>query len=299
MSIIADDHKAEMFGDALRSAGYLVDSSTVPGGFRGKNVWALLTREGRPATAIIYPPGKANAVFLNMQKLWQSSFGERRSSSGLPEPIEYLPEIDAVITERCDGPSLADPSRLTDENIVEAIHLLASLHDCDAQPETRRTSRAILRSMQRKAKQICQHVPQHRDCVARLVEAMEAARTRDSELVPSHGNFRPECVIATARGLRFVEWGRFQWADPCRDLASFGTATWKAALMRGRMPERALLKRVVAIYETARPAAKIRKQLSFHVAASLLRLACILAESKAAEVYLVPILANLALRELE
>src|SRR6184192_607287 len=56
--------------------------------------------------------------------------------------------------------------------------------------------------------------------VSRLVEAMEAARTRDSELVPSHGNFRPECVIATPRGMVFVDWGRFQWADPCRDLAS-------------------------------------------------------------------------------
>ena len=299
MSIIADDHKAEVFGDALRRAGYLIDSSTLPGEFRGKNTWALLTREGTPATAIIHPPGKGDAAFLNMQKLWQSSFGKRRSSPGLSEPLEYLAEIDALITLRCDGPSLAEPGRLTDEMIVEAIQLLASLHDCDAQPETRRTSRGILRSMQRKAEQICQHVPQHSDCIARVVKAMEAARTRDSELVPSHGSFGPECAIATATGIVFVDWGRFQWADPCRDLASFATATWNIALMRGRMPDRALLKRILAIYETARPASRIRKQLSFHVAASLLRLACILAESKAAEVYLVPMLANLALRELE
>src|SRR5438552_9415397 len=185
MPIIADNHGTEVLGDVLHRAGYLIDSSSLPGGFRGKNVWALLTREGRPAMAIVYPPGKGDVAFRNMQKLWQSSFGQRRSSSGLPEPLEYLPEIDALITQRCDGPSLADPSRLTDENIVEAIHLLASLHDCDAQPETRRNSRAILRSMQRRAEHIFQHVPQHRDCVARLVEAMEAARTRDSELVPS------------------------------------------------------------------------------------------------------------------
>ena len=59
MPITADNHGAEVLGDALRRAGYLIDSSSLPGGFRGKNVWALLTREGRPATAIIYPPGKA------------------------------------------------------------------------------------------------------------------------------------------------------------------------------------------------------------------------------------------------
>src|SRR5947209_13056747 len=182
MPITADNHGAEVLGDALRRAGYLIDSSSLPGGFRGKNVWTLLTREGRPAAAIIYPPGKANAVFLNMQKLWQSSFGQSRNPSGLPEPIEYLPEIDALITQRCDGPSLAEPGRLTDENIVEAVHLLAALHDCDAQPETRRTSRGILRSMQRKAEQISNLLPQHRDRITAAVKAMEAARIRDSEL---------------------------------------------------------------------------------------------------------------------
>ena len=297
MSTVADSQESQTLADAFLRAGYRVDPSA-SGPPRG-SAWPLLAPEGRPAVAKIFPSGKGNAAFLNMQKLWQSSFGRRRSSPGLPGPIEYLPAINAVIMERCDGPSLAEPGRLTDEMIVQAIHLLAALHDCDAQPETRRTSRGILRSMQRKADQISQLIPQHRDCIASVVQAMEAARMRDSELLPSHGNFTPACVIAVASGLRFNEWTRFQCADPCRDLASFGIATWKNSLMRGRMPDRSLLKRALAVYESARPNAKIRKRLPFHVAASLLRLACVLAESKASEAYLVPTLASLALRELE
>ncbi len=204
-----------------------------------------------------------------------------------------------MIMQRCDGRSLSQASGLTDERIVQTIGLLASLHECDAQPETRRSSRGIIRSIRRKAEQMEKLLPQHGDCVSKAVDAMEAARPRDSELVPSHGSFSPECVVATMDSLVFVDWSRFQWADACRDIASFGTATWKDSLMRGRIPDRALLKRAVAVYEAARPGAQIRKQLSFHVAANLLRLANILVESRAAEVYLVPALANLALREFE
>src|SRR5713101_4106775 len=119
MPIIADNEGAEVLSNALRRAGYLIDSSTLQSKPHGNNVWAVRTPEGRPATATIYLCGKGNGAFLNMQKLWQSSFGQGRSLPGLPEPLEYLPEIDALITQRFDGPSLAEPGRLTDEKVVE------------------------------------------------------------------------------------------------------------------------------------------------------------------------------------
>lgn len=289
----------EPLNAALARAGYQVDSIEPGSGGGERKIQPLRTATGLAVVGKICPKDRGQTEFANMQKLWQSSFGERRPAPGLPRPIEFLPEIGMLIMEGWKESRVAAAAGFSEESVEGAARLLAALHECDAQPELRRSSRGILRSVRRKTEQIAALAPQYRDSLQRVVERMEAARPKDSELVPSHGGSLAESIATGINGPVLLDWGRFQWADPCRDLASFGIATWKESLMRGRRPERWLLKRAITLYELARPGARIGKQLGFHVAASLLRLAGSLAESRAAELYLLPSLANLALRELE
>src|SRR5258706_4340697 len=172
MRRMSEDRQCDEIAEAFRRAGYGIDTTSLQRGHAGNGVWPLLTTEGAPVLAKVFEPEKGGAAFVNMQRLWRSSFGQKRASPGLPQPLEYLKEIGAVIMQRCDGRSLSQAGGLTDERIVQTIGLLASLHECDAQPETRRSSRGIIRSIRRKAEQMEKLLPQPGDCVSKAADAM-------------------------------------------------------------------------------------------------------------------------------
>ena len=284
---------------ALRRYGYTIEGTTFPTQRPDRTTLSLRTRSGLPAVAKILPPERAAQVFTNMEQLWRSSFGGRRQPPGLPQPLQLLPEIGAVVVERVDGQPLAELGPVTDLRLEGAMRLLVSLHGCDAVPETRRSSRGIVRSMQRKLAMIAQLAPQHASAVAPLIEALEARRPKDTELVPSHGDFSPRNVLMGRERCVLLDWDRFQRADPARDVTYFAIHDWRERLRRGRWPDHSLLEKAIGLYKALRPGADFDQQLGFHIAAGLTRMAASLVQLWPEEAWLVPALAKVALRELE
>jgi hypothetical protein len=295
---VADPERKEKLCQILARQGYVLDAVSFATRRPDHTPLAFVSPRGASVIAKIYPDEGGERAFRNMQKLWHSSFGERRQPPGLPRPLDYLPDAGVLIMERLEGRPLAEMSRPQNESFDQAIRLLTALHDCDAQPDARRTARGIVRSAQRKAARIAERAPQYADSIRTVVEALAAARPKDSELVPSHGDCSPRNVLVGRNRVALIDWDRFQWADPCRDLAYLATWDWRFALQRGRRPDGEMLDRAVALYRAARPSAVIGRQLRFHVAAGLLRMACSLVELWPEEAYLVPALTQVALRQL-
>ncbi|MCI0747464.1 MAG: phosphotransferase [Verrucomicrobia subdivision 3 bacterium] len=282
---------------ALRARGYSAEQPPFLTGRPDNCTVVARTRTGVQVVAKLCP-GRGERAFANMQRVWKSSFGERRASPGLPQPLDYLPEPGVLITEYISGRPLAEGTTFSLTEGRRAIELLAALHNSDAQPESRRSSRGIVRSAHRKAERIAQLAPQFADAARAVTAAIEAARVSDSELCPSHGDFSPRNVLVSADRFTLIDWDRFRFADPARDVAYFGISTWLARIRRGGLPDRALLDQAVDVYEAARPAAHVRRQLRFHIAAGLLRIACSLVELWPTDAYLVPALMTVASNEL-
>jgi aminoglycoside phosphotransferase (APT) family kinase protein len=294
-----DISPGEEAAQALRNRGYNVEEYAFRTGRPDGRTYALRTRAGLPAVAKILPADRAERTFRNMEQVWRSSFGARRNPPGLPQPLECLPEIGAVICERLDGRPLVECGAVTERALEGAMRLLAGLHSCDAAPETERSARRIVRSARRKAERVAELAPQYAPSIREVVRRLELRRPKDTELVPSHGDFSPRNVLRAGDRLVLIDWDRFQAADPARDVAYFGIFPWRAELRGGHWPDRAALKRAVKLYESFRPGATLRKQLRFHVAAGLVRTACSLVQLWPQEAWLVPALAGAALRELE
>jgi len=283
--------------EQLAKLGYVPVDSAFPGG-RPDHVTMRMMKGGSRVVAKFCPERGAR-TFENMRKLWTSTFGERRGKAGLPRPLEYLPEPGVLVCEDVDGRPLSDLPRMSDVQIGSAMELLAALHSSDVQPDSRRTSRGIVRSAQRKAARIAELAPQYAAAARALVDSIEIHRPKDTELVPSHGDFSPRNLLVASDRFVLVDWDRLQWADPARDVVYFGISDWLPRLRRGRSPDRRLLKRVVAAYEESRPGGVLKKQMSFHIAAGLFRIACSLVELWPKETYLVPALISVAQREVD
>ena len=283
---------------ALRSRGYHSDGASFPTGRPDRATLALVTRAGLPVVAKLYSSGGGATTYANMQELWRSSFGERRRPPGLPQPIEYLPDVGAVIMERLPGRPFVELGASGTDVVDKAIGLLASLHGCEAQPSTQRTVRRIVRSVCRKAETVGQVAPRFADSFREVAEALEGAEVEEPELVPCHGDFSPRNVLVGADRLALIDWDRLQRADPARDLAYFGAWCWTWALRQGRPASWSMLDRVVARYESLRPGASIEARLGFHVAAGLMRIAQGLVTLWSDDAHLVPQLTAEALRRL-
>jgi aminoglycoside phosphotransferase (APT) family kinase protein len=213
--------------------------------------------------------------------------------------LDYFPELGALIMERIEGQPLSELGPLSDSNLEQSMRLLAELHQCGIEPELRRNWRGILRSVKRKAERVAELAPQYSDDIRAVIGRLETTRIRDSELVCSHGDFSPRNVLASSQRWLLMDWDRLQCADPARDVAFFGTWPWRETLLRGRSPDRSTLAKAARVYESVRPGCNLEEQLSFHVAAGLVRVACSLVEFRPQQAYLVPGLAKVALRELQ
>jgi Ser/Thr protein kinase RdoA (MazF antagonist) len=285
--------------EELRARGYQPGEGNFKIGRPDQKSIPLVSRDGLPVVAKFYSGEKGAKAFANMQALWQSKFGERRQPPGLPRPVEYLPELGVLVMERLAGRPLAELTGRNEAIFDDAVRLLAALHQCDAVSETQHGSRDIVRSAQRKADAIAQLTPQYADVVRAAVAGLEACRRKEREMVPSHGDFSPRNVLVGEGRLALIDLDRFQMSDPCRDLAYLGTWNWPEALRRGRWPDRSALERAMQVYKAERPAAFIKKSMGFYVAAGLIRRAHSLVTLWPNEAWLVPALAQAALREME
>lgn len=285
--------------ELLKERGYQPAEGTFNTGRPDQKSLPLLSPDGLPVVAKFFSSDRGPACFENMQMLWRSSFGERRQPPGLPRPVEFISEIEVLIMERLEGKPFAEIAGRNETIFDDSIRLLAALHSSDATPEKKRSSRSIVRSTQRKAEGIIKLTPQYADPVRAVVAALEADRSKDQELVPTHGDFSPRNVLVGEGRLTIIDWDRLQLADPCRDLAYMATWAWPEALRRGRWPDRSALQRAMEIYLSVRPDASLKKSISFHIAAGLIRRAHSIVNLWPKESWLVPALAQAALRELQ
>lgn len=284
--------------ELLRQRGYAPADARFATGPRNRTGLALMTPAGLLITAKAFPDADGERMFSNMQKLWQSSFGGRRQPPGLLQPVEYLADDHVLILQHLPGKRLVDLGRWGDKSFDDALRLLAALHDSDAVPEMRRSSRGILRALGRKMESLAARTPELAEPFRQVTAALETARRRDAELVPCHGSFSPRQIWVAPAGVLLTGWDRFQLAAPARDLAHLGAWAWVGALRENKTPDWSLLERAVEIYHSARPAAGIEGQMPFHVAAALMHLACRLADARDDQVQLVPRVIAEALRQL-
>ena len=227
----------------LATLGYAAESTVFAIGRPDHATVRARTRHGTQVVAKLCRHHGEQA-FKNMRALWASSFGASRHPPGLPEPLDYIPDPGILISEYVDGAPLAKAEHISQKDARTTIELLAALHNCDAPPPSRRTSRSIVRSARRKADRIAQLAPQYAEAARSLADTIEGQRVRDTELVPSHGDFSPRNVLVAPDRFVLIDWDRFQFADPARDVVYFGISTWLPRLRRGRLPNRDLLDQV-------------------------------------------------------
>jgi aminoglycoside phosphotransferase (APT) family kinase protein len=283
----------------LAALGYTAEPTPLPGGRPDHATVRARTRHGTEVVAKLCGPHGEQA-FNNMRALWASTFGAQRKPPGMPQPLDYIPDPGILIAEYVDGRPLAEAARISEKHTRMTGELLVALHESNLQPPSRRrTSRRIVRSARRKADRIAELAPQYAEAARSLADAIESRRVGDTELVSSHGDFSPRNVLAAADRLVLIDWDRLQLADPARDVVYFGISTWLPRLRRGRLPNRDLLDQTIRSYTAARPSAKLKAQLHFHIAAGLMRIACSLVELWPADAYLVPALITIARRELD
>ena len=274
---------------ALTARGYELDGSEFLTRRPDRLTVGLHTAAGVPAIGKLYPAGGGAVAFRNMRALWQSSFGERRDPPGLARPIEYIAEPEVLVMEHLGGRPLVELDHTAEEAFRNSVELLAGLHgsgaELDALP---RTARRIVRSLRRKQARIAQLAPEYAPRYRAAVDAVEAARPGDLELVPSHGDFSPRNVLAGRARYALIDWDRTKPADPARDVGHYGAWCWLRALHASGTHDWSALDRFVAGYESLRPGAALRERLDFHLAAALLRMVASRVELWREESYLIP-----------
>src|SRR2546427_13288779 len=90
----------EQILQALHRAGYTTDGPDFAIGRPDRATLPLATRTGVPVVAKLFPAGGGESTFANMQELWRSSFGGRRSPPRPSRPNKHLSETPALIMER-------------------------------------------------------------------------------------------------------------------------------------------------------------------------------------------------------
>lgn len=294
----ADESWIERVLQGLRSLGFQADGPAFTIGRPDRATYPMATRAGSPVVAKIYPAGDGEASFDNMQRLWRSSFGERRRPPGLPRPLDYFPNLGVLITERLEGRPFAEFATVDEDTLNASIALVKELHESDVHPRKHREWRRIVRALSRNVERTAERAPASYDSIRRALTILEVTEVVDGELVPCHGDFSPRNVLVGPGGLALIDWDKLQLADPARDIAYTGAWCWAAALRQKRTPDWSVLERVVATYNRLRPGASIEARVRFHVAAGVMRIAHSLVELWPNDAYLVPRLAAEAIRQL-
>jgi hypothetical protein len=283
--------------DKLRRVGFQPDGPPFSVGRPDHATLPLVSPGGAPVVAKLYPHGGGERCFDDMRRLWASSFGSRRSPPGLPRPVEYLRDVQALLIERVDGRVLLETGTPLWTALEGTVSLLADLHESDAEPTRRRDPRKLRRSIRSRAEGARDLAPKLAPRFEDLADALEAYAVTPGSLVPSHGDFSPRNVLVSAERLLLIDWDRFQWADPARDVAYFGAWCWVNRL-RGGVDSWAILDRAIALYAERRSEPVDDRRMRFHVAAALGRIAYGLVRLWREDLRLVPTVLDEAIRRL-
>jgi aminoglycoside phosphotransferase (APT) family kinase protein len=216
----------------------------------------------------------------------------------MPQPIDYFPDLNALIMEHIEGRPLVELGDADSKVLAEAVRLVACLHESEAEPRKWRDTRRIVRALGEKVRHSIETDPRYATVLEPVIEALEAARVDEAELVPCHGDFSPRNVLVGSGRVVLIDWDRLQWADPARDLAYAAAWCWVWALRRKVPAEWSVLQQVVDEYARCRSIVLTERGLSFHVAAGLLRIAHAMVTLWPADAPLVPRLAAEALGRL-
>jgi glycosyltransferase involved in cell wall biosynthesis/aminoglycoside phosphotransferase (APT) family kinase protein len=185
---------------------------------------------GRAVVVKTYLGADGSRVHDDMVALWGSPFG-RHVPPRMPEPLAFNGASGDLVMARVAGRALAVRGTVGDavRRGPEAARLLAALHGAGVALHRVRDRRALVRSARRKAGSLADHQPaQVRDAFATAVAAIEEAweGTASGILVPSHGDFSPRNVHATADHLALIDLDRLQLAERERDLAYWCAWLW-------------------------------------------------------------------------
>ena len=273
---------------ALIERGYALDGSEFLTRRPDRLTVGLRTASGVPAIGKVYPAGGGADAFRNMVSLWESSFGRRRDPAGMARPVEYVEEAGVLVMEHLGGRPLVELDYLAPDAFRSSVELLASLHGCDAVlTSLPRTGSRIVKSLRRKQARVAELAPEYAARYRAAVDAVEAARPRDRELVCSHGDFSPRNVLAGRERYALIDWDRLRLADPARDVAHYAAWCWLRVLHRRGASDWSALERFVALYASLRPCA-LGERLDFHLGAAMLRMVASRVELWREESYLIP-----------
>jgi hypothetical protein len=187
------------------------------------------TWHGRQAVIKDYRCGGAHAAASSMTALWHSPFGRTRRPPGLPEPIAL--EGLSLVMEQIDGPAAGSRGELgaTAQVTEAAAVLLADLHGSRAEVARKRSGSGIVRSLERKLRQL--EAPRVQLRFAKALAALDE-HALDGELVVGHGDFSPRNMLLSGDGPRLIDFDRCQMAPRERDVSYWrgGSRTGPSAI---------------------------------------------------------------------
>ena len=228
------------------------------------------TWHGRQAVVKDYRRGGARAVESSMTVLWHSPFGRTRRPPGLPEPLAL--EGPFLVMERIDGPAAGSRGELGATVAVTdaAATLLADLHGSLAEVARKRSGKGIVRSLERKLREL--EAPRVQLRFAKALAALDE-RALDGELVVGHGDFSPRNILLARDGPRLIDFDRCQMAPRERDMSYWGAWAWATLALAGRQPDWTIGDRLASEYASAAGQAdSTRASRAAHRAAALLRI---------------------------
>lgn len=246
------------------------EATLIPTGHADRPVYRVATSAGLVA-AKFFEANRRKAPFRDHADLWNSPFGESRHPPGLPRPLGWVESRHCLVMEWLDGSPLArrgDPPPR--HHLGEAASLLADLHSAGTRHRKTRDVEAILRSSGRK----CQDLADTPigELAREVLDTLAARLPEDDEFVPSHGDFSPRNLIVTPDGVRLIDFDRIQMADPARDVAYYGAWSWVTGLLFDGQSDWTINDEFLAAYLRQRPASRLGDQMSFHLAAALVRI---------------------------
>ncbi|MBT9257921.1 glycosyltransferase [Phycicoccus sp. MAQZ13P-2] len=185
---------------------------------------------GRPVVVKTYLGADGSRVHDDMLSLWASPFGGSPHPR-MPEPLSFDASSGDLVMTRVPGEAVAVRGALggSVRRGADVGRLLAALHGSGADLHRVRDRRALVRSTHRKVRSLEGQARPHVHSLFRVVaEGIERrwAGTETGELVPSHGDFSPRNVHATADHVAIVDLDRLQLAERERDVAYWCAWLW-------------------------------------------------------------------------
>ena len=181
---------------------------------------------------------KAAQEFRAMRMLWERGFGTDRQFR-IPRPIEHFPDLNLILEERAPGLALSSFVGRNDEtsraHFMAAGVWLARLHNlktlpgvCSYEPE--------LAALKVFVDELSASLPSLSPELQRLdaVIRQKFASFQGTATTMVHGDFHPENILVAGGSTTVVDFDRFCFSDPARDLGSFVAHVRTRACVSGK-----------------------------------------------------------------